>query len=343
MRAAPTRARSLTQKPDNVLIGLDGSIKITDFGISAGVGTESGTAAEMCASFRGTVTYMSPERINSEPYSFPCDIWGVGLALYELATGAYPYNAGSEGPFQLMLQVMHDPAPALPAVDARSGVSFSDEFRDFVAGCLIKDPKARPTAAQLLAHPFLSQVDAAGPGALKVERAETATFVSSVINPAQRLQHTAEMFAEFFYAVFDDDSLRQRELIRLYSNESRLSVEGEVAVGAHAATAMLRDYRTALAVSSGNRPIKHRLLHVDAQQLAGAHADEFAAAGACLLVHVQGEVLALHAGAHGEERSIGGFAEVFVVGSAAAFAAGAHGAAWGGGSMLVHSQVRRQL
>ena len=90
-------------------------------------------------------------------------------------------------------------------------------------------------------------------------------------------------------------------------------------------------------------PRHARLLHVDAQQLAGAHADEFAAAGACLLVHVQGEVLALHAGAHGEERSIGGFAEVFVVGSAAAFAAGAHGAAWGGGSMLVHSQVRRQL
>lgn len=47
---------------------------------------------------------MSPERINNEQYSFPADIWSLGLALVECATGKYPYDA-SVGPLQLMIQV----------------------------------------------------------------------------------------------------------------------------------------------------------------------------------------------------------------------------------------------
>ncbi len=48
---------------------------------------------------------MSPERINNQSYSFPADIWSLGLSLVELATGRYPYDA-SEGPLQLMIHVM---------------------------------------------------------------------------------------------------------------------------------------------------------------------------------------------------------------------------------------------
>lgn len=47
---------------------------------------------------------MSPERINNQSYSFPADIWSLGLSLVELATGRYPYDA-SEGPLQLMIHV----------------------------------------------------------------------------------------------------------------------------------------------------------------------------------------------------------------------------------------------
>jgi serine/threonine protein kinase len=47
---------------------------------------------------------MSPERISNEAYSFPADLWSLGLALIECATGQYPYDA-SVGPLQLMIQV----------------------------------------------------------------------------------------------------------------------------------------------------------------------------------------------------------------------------------------------
>lgn len=57
-----------------------------------------------CATFVGTVTYMSPERIRNDNYSYPADIWSLGLALFECGTGEFPYTA-NEGPVNLMLQV----------------------------------------------------------------------------------------------------------------------------------------------------------------------------------------------------------------------------------------------
>lgn len=57
-----------------------------------------------CATFVGTVTYMSPERIQNESYSYPADIWSLGLALFECGTGEFPYTA-NDGPVNLMLQV----------------------------------------------------------------------------------------------------------------------------------------------------------------------------------------------------------------------------------------------
>lgn len=47
---------------------------------------------------------MSPERIRNENYSYPADIWSLGLALFECGTGEFPYTA-NEGPVNLMLQV----------------------------------------------------------------------------------------------------------------------------------------------------------------------------------------------------------------------------------------------
>lgn len=315
-----------------MLVGQDGSVKITDFGISAGINPEA-TAAGMCASFRGTVTYMSPERINSEPYSFPSDVWGLGLSLYELATGQFPYTAGSEGPFQLMLQVMHEASPELPPDHALGhGVTFSAELRDFLAGCIRKEPAQRPTAAQLLVHPWLAHAAAAGPHALELERQQCASFVASVVDPRAQLQRTAALFAEFFYAVYDDEKMCSAQLPRLYSDDSRLSVEGEAAAGGHAAVAMLRDYRAALRVSAGGRAIRHRMRHVDAQPMTATNGG----AGG-LLVHVQGDVMAQRQGQ--EEVELAAFAEAFVVGASA----GRGGAAWGGGALVVHSQVRRQL
>ncbi|KAG6473553.1 hypothetical protein ZIOFF_067470 [Zingiber officinale] len=87
-------------KPANLLVSLKGETKVTDFGVSAGLDN----SVAMCATFVGTVTYMSPERIRNETYSFAADIWSLGLTILECGSGKFPYSA-NEGPANLMLQV----------------------------------------------------------------------------------------------------------------------------------------------------------------------------------------------------------------------------------------------
>lgn len=133
-------------KPANILLSTRGDAKVSDFGISAFV---DNTLAQ-CHTFLGTVTYMSPERIDGQPYSFPADVWALGLTLLECATGTYPYDA-SKGTMQLMLNLMEDKCPLPEGVHK----NMSEALKDFIRRCMHKNPLKRPTATELLRHPFV--------------------------------------------------------------------------------------------------------------------------------------------------------------------------------------------
>ena len=73
------------------------------------------------------INYRSPERLKGEPYTFPCDIWSLGIIVMELATGEYPYK--KTGSFLSILnQISEEKVPELPNNNV-----YSDEFRDFVS------------------------------------------------------------------------------------------------------------------------------------------------------------------------------------------------------------------
>ena len=74
-------------KPSNILINSQGEVKVTDFGISA----QLANSIAMCGTFVGTFKFMSPERIQHEPYGYASDIWSLGLSIVECVTGQYPY------------------------------------------------------------------------------------------------------------------------------------------------------------------------------------------------------------------------------------------------------------
>eukprot|EP00741_Cyanophora_paradoxa_P014976 tig00020830_g14449.t1 len=141
-------------KPSNLLLNSRGQVKIADFGVCGQLASSLST--EKCASWVGTVCYMSPERISGSPYGYDTDIWSVGLTALELAQGRFPYPPPGEtiralGFWELMEYIVTRPPPVLPAD------KFSREFCDFVSACLKKDLSERPTASELLVHPFITK------------------------------------------------------------------------------------------------------------------------------------------------------------------------------------------
>lgn len=47
----------------------------------------------MCSTFVGTFRYMSPERMEGKEYSYPSDIWSLGIVVYECVSGVFPYES----------------------------------------------------------------------------------------------------------------------------------------------------------------------------------------------------------------------------------------------------------
>lgn len=135
-------------KPGNILLNSEGDVKLSDFGISRTIEN----TANICATFVGTAIYMSPERAVGHNYSFSADIWSLGIVLYELATGEFPFPKTSSFPV-LFDYLCNQPEPRLDPS------RFSPELQNLVAVCLQRNPAQRPSAVDLLSHPFLSEAD----------------------------------------------------------------------------------------------------------------------------------------------------------------------------------------
>ncbi|KAG8809163.1 hypothetical protein FRC17_003571 [Serendipita sp. 399] len=93
---------------------------------------------------------MAPEVIAQKQYDSSADIWSLGITALELCTGRAPYSR--DDPARVLQKVLHNDAPTL---DRKGGQhKYSQDFKEIVESCLVKDPTKRPTAAQLLETPF---------------------------------------------------------------------------------------------------------------------------------------------------------------------------------------------
>eukprot|EP00343_Euplotes_focardii_P000202 CAMPEP_0205800606 /NCGR_PEP_ID=MMETSP0205-20121125/2298_1 /ASSEMBLY_ACC=CAM_ASM_000278 /TAXON_ID=36767 /ORGANISM="Euplotes focardii, Strain TN1" /LENGTH=123 /DNA_ID=CAMNT_0053063929 /DNA_START=617 /DNA_END=985 /DNA_ORIENTATION=- len=102
----------------------------------------------LCETFVGTVYYMSPERMDGVKYSYPGDVWALGIILIELATGEYPYPS-SANYIEMISYIKTTEISSLIRDE------FSPEFADFLRKCLEKDPNERATALELCMHPWI--------------------------------------------------------------------------------------------------------------------------------------------------------------------------------------------
>lgn len=133
-------------KAGNVLMSSDGKIKLTDFGLSHKLGNFD------CidSSFDGSPYWMAPEIILCENYSFPADIWSVGATAVELIEGEPPFSQFP--PSQAMNEIISLGFPGFGP-----DIKISKDFDDFVKKCFKMRPNQRPTADELLKHPFIKR------------------------------------------------------------------------------------------------------------------------------------------------------------------------------------------
>jgi len=148
---------------------------------------DKGAGSSDTRAFIGTPIYMSPERLQGQPYSYPSDVWSIGLSLLTCALGKYPVDVPNEDKYWFLLQLFsseatvqkaglkgildynEDDRPSSPdgslskevlnelMTDKNQLKELSPGFVDFLTRCLQKNPQLRQSCDELLEHAWVRQ------------------------------------------------------------------------------------------------------------------------------------------------------------------------------------------
>ena len=133
-------------KPANLLLARDGTVKVTDFGISYAADSAPMTASGMLV---GTAGYMAPERLGAGPVTGAADLYALGIVGYESLAGSPPFTGT---PLEIAVAHRDQPLPPLPASVPPGVVAL-------IGALIAKDPAARPASAGDVAQWATSQHD----------------------------------------------------------------------------------------------------------------------------------------------------------------------------------------
>ncbi|KAI0471392.1 hypothetical protein F4859DRAFT_505207 [Xylaria cf. heliscus] len=142
-------------KADNILLDLDGTCKISDFGISKK--TDDIYGNDKTNSMQGSVFWMAPEVIRSrgEGYSAKVDIWSLGCVVLEMFAGRRPWS--KEEAVGAIYKIANGETPP---INDEVRAAITPYALGFMLDCFTVDPRDRPTALHLLRHHVFCEVDA---------------------------------------------------------------------------------------------------------------------------------------------------------------------------------------
>lgn len=149
-------------KLQNFLLDEDWNLKIADFGLSAQLEDEDDKRMTVC----GTPGYLSPEVLeHHDGQTYSVDIWATGVCTFLMLTGKQPFQSKDKHATYKKIQHVNYQWPAKPELSA--------EARDFVDSALQRNPSKRPSAVELLRHPFITRQTSAPPSAAATPRVST--------------------------------------------------------------------------------------------------------------------------------------------------------------------------
>src|SRR6476659_469949 len=133
-------------KPQNILVGRDGMIKLTDFGIASvykDINAERLTTTGMTL---GTVQYYAPEQAQGEIVSPAADVYALGIVMYEMLTGRTPFDGDT--PVAVAMQHIQD----VPVAPSQLNPAIPPGLERVIMRCLAKDPRERFKDGDTLAY-----------------------------------------------------------------------------------------------------------------------------------------------------------------------------------------------
>ncbi|MFD5831023.1 Stk1 family PASTA domain-containing Ser/Thr kinase [Lentzea sp. NPDC060358] len=132
-------------KPENVLIGPGGQVKVADFGLARAI-AENGVTSD--SEILGTVAYLSPEQVETGAADARSDVYSAGIVLYEMLAGKAPYRG--ETPISVAYQHVNSDVPSIPEIPLALDTLVRKATR--------RDPALRPANAEA----FLAELERVG-------------------------------------------------------------------------------------------------------------------------------------------------------------------------------------